>query len=128
MRIKATIMVEPVPKGRPRMAVKGGRQFVYTPQKTVHAESLIREVLVNKGYFDSGIPLVLHAVFYRQKPKSLPKRVTFPVTKPDLSNLLKTLEDAMEKFVYGNDSQIVEMHVKKEFGIPPRIEFAIESK
>ncbi|MBA7671111.1 hypothetical protein ES703_79262 [subsurface metagenome] len=124
--MKATIYVEPVPKGRPRVATKGGRTFIYTPQKTVHAESMIREALLRYGTFDKDIPLKLTAIFFRQRPKSLPKRVTMPVAKPDLSNYLKTLEDAMEKFVYQSDSQITTMAARKRFGAPPRIELTLE--
>ena len=125
MKIEETIFVEPIPKGRPKTAVKGGRVFVYTPAKTVHAESLIRQALLDKGFFGEGIPLRLEATFYRQRPKTLPKRVRLPVKAPDLDNYLKILEDAMEKFIFYNDAQIVELHVKKCFGSPPRIELKI---
>lgn len=127
MKISKVIYVEPVPKGRPRVASKGGRVFVYTPSKTVHAENLIRQALLNEGSFGEGIPLRLEAIFYRQRPKTLPKRVKLPVKAPDLDNYLKTLKDALEKFVYYNDSQIVDLHVRKRFGSPPRIELTISS-
>lgn len=126
MRIETTIMVEPVPKGRPRVATKGGRTFIYTPQKTVHAENMIREALVKRGFFEAGIPLRMEATFYRPKPKSTPKRVKLPVTKPDLSNYLKTLEDALEMFAYHSDSQITTLITRKRFGSPPRIELKLE--
>lgn len=126
MRIEATILVEPVPKGRPRVAVKGGRTFVYTPHKTVRAENLIRDSLIPKGFFDGGTALRLTAIFYRHRPKTAPKRVKLPVTKPDLQNYLQTLADALEKFVYDNDSQITSLIARKRFGSPPRIELTLE--
>ena len=127
MRIEITILVEPTPKGRPRFGTtKAGKRYTYTPDRTAHAEALIREALIDKGYFDKHIPLRIEATFYRPKPKSLPKKVNLPVAKPDLSNLLKTLEDALEKFVFANDSQITTAVIRKRFGVPPRIHLILE--
>jgi Holliday junction resolvase RusA-like endonuclease len=126
MKIHATILVEPAPKLRPRVAVKGGKKFVYTPHKTVHTENLIREALADKEAFGEGVPIKLWAVFYRPRPKSLPKRVTMPVTKPDLINYLSLLADAIEKYAYQSDSQITSIVSSKRFGTPPRIEITLE--
>ncbi|MBA7577412.1 hypothetical protein ES708_19264 [subsurface metagenome] len=49
-----------------------------------------------------------------------------PVARPDYDNYAKLLTDALEKFVYKNDSQICTALIKKRFGSPPRIELAIE--
>lgn len=127
MKIEKTIMVEPVGKARARTVMtKGGGFHSYTPKKTVHSEAMIREAVIGLGYFEAGTPIRLEATFYRVKPKSTPKRVMLPATKPDLSNYLKTLEDALEKFIYNNDSQITTAIIKKRFGSPPRIEVKME--
>lgn len=127
MRIETTILVEPQPKGRPRTAVKGGRVFVYTPKRTVHAESQIRDRIMEfKQYFEKGTPIRLVAIFYRQRPKSLSKRVRLPIAKPDWDQYGKLLCDALEKFLYHTDSQITDARVVKRFGIPPRIELILE--
>lgn len=127
MRIEKTINVEPVAKARARVMIsKGGKRYSYTPQKTVHSESLIREAVIGSGFFDAGIPLKLEATFYRPKPKSTPKRVELPVTRPDWDNLGKLLTDSLEKFIYENDSQITTALIKKRFGSPPRIEIKME--
>jgi Holliday junction resolvase RusA-like endonuclease len=127
LKIEATILVEPAPKLRPRVAVKGGRTFIYTPHKTVRAENLIRAALADKGAFGEGVPLRLEATFYRPRPKSLPKRVVMPVSRPDLINYVSLLADAIEKFVYQSDSQITTLVAKKRFGFPPRIELKLEA-
>ena len=129
--IKTTIYVEPVSKGRVRVLRKGGRSFAYTPHATAHAESLIREhviahVLKVEQSFGDKVPLYLEATFFRLRPKHLPKRVTLPVTRPDLDNYTKLLTDALEKFVYANDSQITTAVIKKRFGDPPRIELLMK--
>lgn len=127
MKIKVTILVEPTPKARPRHTVKGGRVITYTPQKTTHAEAMIRETVAKLGgYFDNGVPVRLEATFYRERPKSLSKKVLLPVTRPDWDNYAKLLTDALEKYVYGNDSQITDARIRKRFGSPPRIELTLE--
>jgi len=125
---KATILVEPEPKGRPRGFInrKSGRVQFYTPGKTVKTEAAIRAALVGKEcFFEQGIPLYLEVTFYLSRPTSAPKRVTMPAKKPDIDNLMKNLTDALEKFVYANDSQITTALIKKRFGQPPRIELKL---
>lgn len=125
--MKIEIMVEPVGKARPRQTIKKGRVITYTPQKTAHAENLIRDKAMQLGeYFERGTPLAITAIFFRDKPKSTKKNVRLPVTRPDWDNYGKLLTDALEKFVYANDSQITTATIKKRFGSPPRIELTIE--
>ena len=127
--LKATILVEPEPKGRVRGFVnkKSGRLQFYTPNKTVKTEAAIRAALVDKGYFfEKGIPLYLEATFYLSRPATAPRRITMPAKKPDIDNLMKTLTDALEKFCYANDSQITTAHLLKRYGFPPRIELFIK--
>ena len=127
--IKETIYVSPTAKARPRFTVIGGRVRTYTPKKTRDAELMIRSHVLRvmeHGAFDEGVPLRLEATFYRDRPKSLPKRITMPVSRPDYDNYAKLLTDALETCVYKNDSQITTAWVKKRFGSPPRIELLIE--
>lgn len=72
-------------------------------------------------------PVELRATFYLPRPKSMPKRVQFPVTRPDLDKLTRAIGDALSKIAYTEDSRIVEMHVAKRFAIdsPPRVEIEI---
>ena len=128
--VMLTIYMEPVAKGRPRTTWFNGKARTYTPVSTQNAESDIKCQIINgldlaRQSFDQGVPLKLEATFYRARPKSLPKRVILPVSKPDTDNLLKTLKDAMEGLVYPNDSQITSVDAKKRFGYPPRIEVRI---
>lgn len=128
MKIETTIYVEPVAKARARaMISKGGKRYSYTPQKTAHAEAMIRDKLLELGEgFADKTPIRLEATFYRVKPKSMPKRVKLPVSRPDLDNYFKLLIDSLEKFVYANDSQITTALIKKRFGSPPRIMLKLE--
>ena len=130
VRIKATILVEPIGKARARYTVKNGRVMTYTPARTRTAQLaiqlLIRQEVIKLGVFGGDQPIRLVATFYRPRPKHLPKRVKLPITKPDIDNTYKLLADALEKFVYENDSQITTALIKKRFGSPPRIELMLE--
>lgn len=125
--LKKTIYMEPVGKGRPRVVRKGKKITTYTPSKTIKAEDMIRNSLMREEiFFERGTALHLSAVFYRTRPKSSKKSVIFPVTKPDWDNYGKLLADALESFVYDNDSQITTAVIKKRFGSPPRIELELK--
>jgi len=131
--MKAVIYVEPQAKGRPRITTVGTRAIAYTPKKTRISEADIKAAIRNKiaklNRFGSGEALVLWVTFYVVRPKSAPKRVRYPTTRPDLDNYLKTLLDALDKFAFPDDAQIVNIHAKKAFaavGTPPRIEFILE--
>jgi len=133
--MRATIYVEPHAKGRAKVGMFGGHATMYTPKKTRLAEAdikaSIRKDIMEQERFNSGEPLVLWAIFYRQKPQSAAKKLKQPIARPDLDNYLKTLLDALNKFAYSDDSQIVEIHTKKAFaeiGTPPRIEFTLDIK
>lgn len=133
--IALTIYMEPVPKGRPRATMKGGKMRIYTPSATVHAENIIRDTVMEKYpskvepanlVFEPGVPICLSATFYRSRPKSLKKSIELPVSRPDFDQYTKLLCDALEKFLYDNDSQITTALIKKRYGSPPRIELEME--
>lgn len=131
--ISHVIYMEPVPKGRPRTTTVNGHSQTYTPKETVHAENLIRDEIV-KFLLDSGQqgvalfgkdePLWLEATFYRSRPKSVKRRL--PTCKPDWDNYAKLLTDALETFLYNNDSQITTATIKKRYGFPPRIQLHLK--
>lgn len=117
-----------VPKDRPRGRVvtpRGKRPFVqmYTPAKTVKAEQFIAE----RFWIESGLkdpfegPVTVQLVFHMPIPSSWSKKrqkeaVGQPHTsRPDLDNLVKTVLDALNGFLYRDDSQICELVVRKEY-------------
>jgi len=130
--INLTIYVEPKPKGRPKVSMAGKRPMIYTPAKTRKSEADIKATIKNElmkyGPFDVGIPLKLSAIFYIEKPKTARKRDIMPVKRPDLDNYGKLLLDAMNKYVYPDDSQITDLHLRKRFGSPPRIDLLIREE
>lgn len=61
-----------------------------------------------------GPKVVLLHVF-RTRPKSLPKRVKWPVSRPDVDNYTKLIFDAFNGFVWHDDSEVVRLEVTKSF-------------
>lgn len=127
--ITFTVPGEPVGKARPRFVRATGR--TYTPEKTVNYESLVRlcyRQQVSTEPFPAGIPLYMTVEVYQQIPKSVSKRKReamigrkiLPTKKPDCSNILKSIEDALNGVAYADDSQIVQVRVVKYFGEFPR--------
>lgn len=137
--IQLTFFMEPVGKARVHKVYNPNKTVMigYTPDKTVAAEEHIRFQAISwaekngvMGFpiFETGLPLHLNATFVRSRPKSIPKRVNEPATRPDLDNYSKLLLDALRGILFSDDSQIVEMLLEKEYvklGELPRVEVAI---
>lgn len=62
-----------------------------------------------------GVPVVLSAIFRLQRPKSAPKRVTSPTTKPDGDKLARALFDALSGVLWVDDSQVVKHQIEKRY-------------
>lgn len=129
-----TVYMTPVAKSRSRVDTrpgKGGKLHSYTPQKTLDAEGEIWATYLKQSGtflgFDMPTPVRIEATFYLPRPKHLSKKkISQPVKRPDLSNYLKLLEDALHELPWDDDSQITTALVKKRYGDPPRIEVTIE--
>lgn len=95
-------------QGRPR--VDFTRRRTYKDKRDVKNERRIKDAYVNSGGVHFGKkPLMMIVISHRVLPESRPKRVTeeSDIYKPDASNILKAVEDALNKIAYDDDSQIV---------------------
>jgi Holliday junction resolvase RusA-like endonuclease len=121
----------PVAKGRPRFTRAGGFARTYTPQKTRDAEGMIEWLAINEMK-SSNKKIITNAVivsidFLMPIPKSFSKTKQLeclqfkivPTVKPDLDNLAKTVLDAMNGIVYKDDSQIIQLHLRKGYAEKP---------
>jgi len=66
-------------------------------------------------------PLQLTIWVYRERPKSLPKRVSFPATRPDWTNYAKLLEDCLTGIVIRDDALVVTAVVHKRYSESPGV-------
>lgn len=126
--IRFTVMGNAVPQARPRVFVdkKTGRSRAVTPASTkVWRQWVGLAALAHQpGALWDG-PIRLEIDFYMQRPKSTPKRVVYPATKPDFDNLVKCVIDSLEGLIYTNDSRIVQASICKHYGDPPRVEVVL---
>lgn len=113
-----TMPGEPVGKERPRFVLNGGRPQVYTDHKTKRYEESLRTLfLLQLGRIEpiAKVELGLRCVFFR----SLSQRA-------DTDNFVKCVLDAGNRFIYQDDSQVVEVYAKKvRVDVEPRAEILI---
>ena len=130
---KAVVLGEPVAQGRPRFSRQGGFVKAYDPAKSRDYKQYVRLVASE----DAPETPVTGAVvkIYRAVPKSMSKKKREaalagqlrPTTKPDVSNVLKGVEDALKGLWYADDSQIVGYgELGKWYAERPRIEIAMQ--
>ena len=126
----------PVGKQRARYAKRGNFVQTYTPDKTRNYESLIKEAAIEAMGSSEPLetPVTLYLYIRAPIPKSLPKKrieaclsgLEKPIKKPDASNVLKSVEDAMNGVVYKDDSQIVNIHVSKVYSSVSGVDVCIK--
>lgn len=128
----AIVLGDPVAQGRPRFSRQGGFVKAYDPAKSRDYKRYVRVIAAQHAPVtpvEGAIEFSLR--IYRAIPKGMPKykreaakegRLR-PVTKPDVSNVLKGVEDALKGVWYKDDSQIVGYGVLgKWYDERPRIE------
>jgi Holliday junction resolvase RusA-like endonuclease len=128
------IFGNPIAASRPRVT----RWSTYYKEPYNSYKSFLRakvvESIANSNFtpFDASLPLKMYITFEMEIPKSFStkKRLslegTYVVKKPDIDNLSKSCFDAMNKIVYNDDSQIVEIIVKKVYSFEPKTIIKIE--
>lgn len=136
MRRYFTVPGQPQGKGRPRIAIHGGRAHGYTPSKTVSYEALIMgsylTAYANAEPFRNAVELKIRAVYgipkswpLKRKQEALAELI--PVTvKPDFDNVLKVVADALNGVAYNDDKQITFAQVEKVYGITPHLEIELQ--
>lgn len=132
--LEVTVLGVPVPQGAIR-SLGTGRPSVHANAKALHPwrQMVAQQVRWQMG--DAGLtaplegPMTLTATFVMPRPKSAPKSRWAPDRRPDLSHLVRALEDAI---VMGgavvDDSQFVTEVVSKVYatgGNVPGVTFTI---
>lgn len=125
---------KPVGKGRPRFKRMGNFVQTYTPEKTAEYEKLVRLRFQNAGGVITDKPVKIEIVAFFAPPKSTKKRdkaemlmnKILPTKKPDCDNIAKIILDALNRIAYKDDSQVIELIVKKRFAAETRVYVHIE--
>lgn len=114
-------------KGRPRFArMPNGHVTTHTDEKTESYESMVKvlskQAMAGADLLDGALEVAIQVTKQVPKSVSAKKRAAAlagkvrPTTKPDCDNIAKIVCDAMNKIVYGDDSQIALLTVEKFFG------------
>ena len=133
--ITITIPGEPVAKGRPRITTRDGFAHAYTPKKTRDYEALVdaeaRKVMGLRKPLEGPLAVEVNAFMPVPASWSLTKKLAavaqtiLPTSRPDLTNIVKAAEDALNGIVWRDDSQIVSLIMTKEYGARPRLVIAV---
>ena len=123
--ITFSVDVDPVGKQRARYAKRGKFVQAYTPEKTRTYETAIKESAVQAMGSSEPLetPVSLYLYIRMPIPKSYSKKRTEaclngseqPTKKPDSSNILKSVEDALNGVIYKDDCQIINHHMTKVY-------------
>lgn len=107
---------DPIPQPRPRITVRpGGFANAYVPKDhPVHAYRQAIALSWRPRPMLEG-PLRLEIEFTFVRPKSA-KRRQWHTVKPDASNCVKAVEDSLNGVAWRDDSQVVELVVRKGYG------------
>lgn len=130
-----SIQMKPIGQPRPRFARVGGGVRTYSTKKQQYAEQMIRLAWVQAGEprLDGGaVSLTLTAFIQRpashlRKNNMLTaegKRHPYPAKRPDLSNIVKLVEDALNGCAWSDDAMIIDIQARKRWAFedqPPRI-------
>jgi len=135
MTIVFDVPLEPKGKGRPRFSRHGKFTKVYTDKATLDYETAIQ--LCASKAMGTQKPLEQPVSVYLYIRVSIPKSYSKkrleaclsgaerPAKKPDIDNIAKSFLDAMNGTVYLDDTQVVELNLKKIYSAVAGVNVAI---
>lgn len=112
----------PVTQGSTRAFVVGKRAIVTHDKRQPlmdwrNAIADAARAAAGGQFAQKGTPVRVLATFGLQRPKSAPKRITIPTTKPDIDKLTRSLLDACTGVLWADDSQVFSAIVTKDFAV-----------
>ena len=120
-------------KGRPR-STRTGR--IYTPQRTVRAEARLayaaQQAMAGRLPFADAVQVEVEIAVAvpaswskRRRAEALAGRIK-PVTKPDVDNAVKLICDALNRVVFDDDRQVVEVVAAKHYASAGAMRITVE--
>jgi Holliday junction resolvase RusA-like endonuclease len=128
MAITFSVYGNPVPQPRPRITTRGRHGHAYTPAShPIHAyRKAIAEAATAAGATptdEAPLQLIVDLVFTRPKShfcKTGLRKGAPRLPRPDCSNCLKGIEDALNGVAWVDDSQVGKVIVEKSYGTEAR--------
>lgn len=137
MMLVFTVYGVPIPKGSMRAFVpKGWARPILTDSnrnlkqwQTLVAEGANHALaaLPDAELLTDGVRLT--CAFHLPRPKSLPKKVTAHIKKPDLDKCVRSILDALTKVAWQDDAQVCQFVIEKVYakeGHPPHVTIQVE--
>lgn len=103
--VKFEVWGEPKSKQRPRVTQRG----TFTPKETIEAERRVRQVWRELGEPPFQYQVLVEIDFFNGNKR-----------KRDLDNMAKLVLDALNKEAYADDTQVVELNLRKFYSSPDR--------
>ena len=137
MKVKFTVLGEPTGKGRPRFTRNGPYVKTYTPDATVSYENLIKMEYRRQCRhfkFEDSDQLDVRVTAYYGVPKSKTKKaqklmeehILRPLKRPDADNVIKVVLDSLNKIAYHDDTQVVDLQIRRFYSRDPRLVVTIQ--
>lgn len=136
-KLKFEVPGSPIGQGRPKFSTINGHAKAYDPEKSRNYKAYVK-LLATQAMKDTGFtmidgPCCLDILAFFEVPKSKSKKfreralmgLERPTKKPDLSNIIKGIEDALNGLAYNDDSSIVCLSVAKCYSEVPRVEIIL---
>lgn len=129
--MRFTVFGKPVPQGSTRAFIpKGWKRAIITSDNTKlkpwrqqlagTAEALNLAVISK----DRPVGIVMDFYFERPKGASLKSRPGMTI-RPDVDKLQRAVFDSLTGTILTDDAQIVDVHARKFYGIPERVEIEV---
>ena len=120
-----TVFGQAQPQGSTRAFVRNGRPIITTTNKNLHQwrDLVAATAQTHAQMFDGPVTLML--LFKLPRPKTLPKKILHHIKKPDLDKLVRAMCDALTGVMWHDDSQIVEIKARKQYGDNPSVTIKI---
>lgn len=129
-RYEIEIPFEVIPVQSVRVRRIGKHIATYQPAKVVNFKKQVAEYVTEDLKHEtiplfSGIPLEVHFGFYFKPPKSLKGSPVYKITRPDIDNCGKALQDALTGILWADDSLIAVRHSFKLYSDTPKIRISV---
>jgi Holliday junction resolvase RusA-like endonuclease len=127
MQIHFQVEGDPKGKGRPRFSRVGNFTKVYTDKQTLTYEAMIatfaKQAMGGTELLKTPVSVFLYVRLPVPQSYSNKRRdaclsgLEKPCKKPDIDNIAKTYLDAMNGVIFVDDTQVIDLHVKKLYSV-----------
>ena len=133
-KLKFEVPGSSIGQGRPKFSTINGHAKAYDPEKSrnykAYVKLLATQAMKEQGFTMIDGPCCLDIMAFFEVPKSKSKKfkerallgLERPTKKPDIDNIVKALQDALNGLAYKDDSSIVYLSVAKCYSEIPRVE------